>query len=344
MVGRKTGIALVGLGAFLVVLAALSRFYAYDRLAVVPLDYKITTVSDGPGATVFDIGQQKEVTVDLQSTRRVLGDIRASEKASDDEGKDLAVWETFVVTNDQGAVIDEKHPPRAVTHDRVVFDRNTGAAVDCCGHFLSSTADSESGEEIRDIETTITGQYFKLPFHTEKRTYQFWDGALQDATDLEYQDTDTIKGLTVYKFQQEIEATDVGDIEAPASLFGLPGDGNVTLDRIYANTRTLWVEPETGVIIKGQEEQHVVAEYQGDEVATLTDVLIAYNDQTQSKLVDEYAPKATLLKAVRVWVPIAGLVLGLLLVAGGVWLVLRDRRRVDQPPADQERVPAASGR
>ncbi len=343
--GRKTGIALVGLGAFLVVLAALSRFYAYDRLAVVPLDYKITTVSDGPGATIFDIGERREVTVDLRSTRRVLGDVAAATKASDDEGKDLAVWETLVVTNDEGAVVDEENPPRAATHDRVVFDRNTGEAVDCCGHFLSSTADSDTGVEVRDRKTAITGQYFKLPFGTEKRTYQFWDGALKDAADLEYQDTEEIKGLKVYRFEQVIEPTDVGDIEAPASFFGLPGDGEVTLDRIYANTRTLWVEPETGVVIKGQEDQHVVAEYQGDEVATLTDVLIAYNDDTQSMLVDEYAPKATLLKAVRVWVPVGGLVLGLLLAAAGVWMVLRDRRRPDeQPPADQQLEPATSGR
>jgi hypothetical protein len=344
-VHRKLGIGLIGLGVFLVTAAALLRFHAYDRLAVVPLDQDSRTVSDGPDATVFDIARQREVTLDLQSTRRVVGDVDASNDASDDEGRDLAVWETLVVTDEPDAVIDEDNPPRSATHDRVVFDRNTGEAVDCCGYDLSSSADSETGEEIRDTETPITGQYFKLPFGTEKRTYQFWDGALKDATDLEYQDTETMKGLTVYKFQQVIDPTDVGDIEAPASFFGLPGDGNVTLDRIYANTRTLWVEPETGVIIKGQEDQHVVAEYQGDEVATLTDVVIAYNDDTVTKNVDKYSGQATSLKAVRLWVPIAGVVLGLLLVAAGLWLVLRDRRPRDQPEADQrEDVPAGSGR
>jgi hypothetical protein len=340
-VRSKVGIGLVGLGAFLVVVGLLSSLHVYDRLAVVPLDQRTTTVSDGPDATIFDIARRREVTLDLQSTRQVVGDVDASNQASDDEDKDLAVWETLVVTDEPGAVVGEDNPPRSAVHDRVVFDRHTGEAVDCCGFFTSSSADAETGEEIRDTETPITGQYFKLPFGTEKRTYQFWDGALKDSTDLKYQDTDEIKGLEVYRFQQVIEPTDVGDIEAPASFFGLPGDGNVTLDRIYANTRTLWVEPETGVIIKGQEDQHVVAEYQGDEVATLTDVVIAYNDDTQSKLVDEYAPKATLLKAVRLWVPIGFTVLGLLMVAAGVLVVLRDRRRRGEP-ADQPRDMARS--
>jgi hypothetical protein len=336
VVGRKTGIALIGLGAFLVVVGVLSPLHAYDRLAVVPLDQDTRTVSEGAGATVFDLAQQQEITVDLRSTRRVLGDVEASKQASEDEDQDLTVWETFVLTDEPGVEFTETRPPRSVTHDRVVFDRRTGEAVDCCGQFTASTIDQETGDEVRDEETPITGQYFKLPFGTEKRTYQFWDGALKDAADLEYQDTEEIQGLTVYRFEQVIEPTDVGDIPAPASLFGIDAEGDVTLDRIYANTRTLWVEPETGVIIKGQEDQHVVAEYQGDEVATLTDVVIAYNDDTVTSNVDKYAGQATALKAVRVWIPLVGIVLGLLLVAAGVFLVMRDRRR-GQPPADQPR-------
>jgi hypothetical protein len=324
-VGRKTGIVLVGLGAFLIVLAPLLRFYAYDRLAVVPLDQETTSVSEGPGATIFDIAQQQEITVDLVSTRNVVGDVEAAEAGSEELDQDIAVWETLVYTDEPGAQIDQENPPRSATHDRVAFDRNTGEAVDCCDQYTSSTADADSGDEVRDYDTPITGQYYKLPFGAEQTTYQFWDGSLKDSTDLVFQDEDEIDGLTVYRYEQVIEPTDVGDIEAPASFFGIDEEGEVTLDRIYSNTRTLWVEPETGVIIRGQEDQLVVAEYQGEQVATLTDVVIGYNDETIQDNVDTYSSLATALKAVRVWVPIAGLVLGLLLLLGGFALIVRER-------------------
>jgi hypothetical protein len=329
-VGRKLGLVLVGLGAFVLALALLSRFYAYDRLAVVPTDAEIISVSEGSGATIFDIASQEEITLDLESTRQVVGDVEASEQASEELGRDVAVWETLVFTDEPGAVIDDENPPRSATHDRVAFDRHTAEVIDCCGNFTATTADLDSGEEERDEQTPITGLYFKLPFNAERTTYQFWDGALKDATDMEYTGTETIEDVTVYRYEQVIESTDVGDIEAPASFFGIDEEGDITLDRIYSNTRTLWVEPETGVIFKGQEQQFVVAEYNGDEVATLTDATLAYNDETINDRVDEYAPLASQLKLVRVWVPLLGGILGVVLLIIGIALVARgsaERRR-----------------
>ena len=55
--------------------------------------------------------------------------------------------------------------------------------------------------------------------------------------------------------------------QRPASFFDIDEEGDVTLDRVYSNTRTLWIEPETGVIIRGQEDQLSVAEYEGEQVA-----------------------------------------------------------------------------
>lgn len=324
--GKKTGVALIGLGAFLIVLAPLLRFYAYDKLAVVPLDQETTSISVGPDATVFSIADGEEVNLDLESTRNVVGDVEASEEASDEQDQDLAVWETFVFTGPEGEEFSEDNPPLSATHDRVVFDRHTGEAVACCGQYTSSEVD-EDGVEIRDESTEIEGQYFKLPFGSEKKDYMFWDGDLLEATPLEYQEEEEIEGLTVYRYEQVIEPTDIGDLpEGAGSLFGVD-DPDAVIDRIYSNTRTLWIEPETGVIIRGQEDQFVTAEYEGEEVATLTDVVIGYDDETISDNVDTYSSLATALKAVRVWAPLAALVLGLLLVVGGVLLVLRDRRR-----------------
>jgi hypothetical protein len=324
-VGKKVGLVVLGLGVFVMALALLSRFYAYDKLAVVPLDQNSVTVSEGPGATIFDIAEQSEVTLDLVSTRNTVGDVEASRKASEELGRDVAVWETLVYTDEPQADVDADDPPRSGTHDRIAFDRHTAEVVEYDDTYIAGSADLESGVEQRDTETQVVGVYFKLPFNAEKKTYQFWDGPLRDATDLEYQGTETIQGMTVYRYQQVIEPTDVGDIEAPASIFGIDEEGDVTLDRVYANTRTLWIEPETGVIIRGQEDQNVVAEYQGEQVATLTDVEIGYNEETVTDNVETYSGLSSQLKVVRVWLPLVGGIVGIILVLLGLALVLRDR-------------------
>lgn len=325
--GKRSGIALAGAGVFLLGVALLAPLYAYDELAVVPLDQSTVSVSEGPDATIFDIATQEEITVDLVSTRNVVGDVESSQAASEELDRDIAVWETLVYTDEPGAEIDQENPPRSGTNDRVAFDRHTGEAVVCCETFTSSSADVESGEAIRE-PIDFEGLYYKFPFRAEQKTYQFWDGSLQAAVDIDYQDTETIEGLEVYRYEQVIEPTDVGDIDAPASVFGIDEEGDVTLDRIYSNTRTLWIEPETGVIIRGQEDQLSVAEYEGEQVATLTDVVIGYNEDTISENVDTYSSLATQLKIIRFWTPLVGGLLGaLLLILGVVGLVRGSRRR-----------------
>ncbi len=202
----------------------------------------------------------------------------------------------------------------------------TPARPSTAGSYTASSADIGSGEEVRDEDTPITGQYFKLPFQSEKKTYQFWDGSLKDATDLKFEAAESIEGLEVYRYKQVIEPTTVGELTAPASFFGIDQEGDVTLDRVYSNTRTLWVEPETGVIIRGQEEQNTVAEFDGEEVATITDVTIGYDDATVSDNVDTYSSLSSQLKVVRFWLPVVGTIAGLLVLLAGIVLVARGRR------------------
>lgn len=329
--GKKLAVILTGLGVFVLGVALLARFYAYDRLAVVPLDQDTVSVSEGPGATIFDIASQQEITVDLVSTRNVVGDVEASEKASDELGRDIAVWETLVYTDEPGAEVSADSPPRSGTHDLVAFDRHTGETVTCCDTYTSTSADDRGVEEKDTI--AFEGLYFKFPFQTEKKTYRFWDGSLREAPEIEFKEAETIEGLEVYRFEQVIPPTTVGNITAPASFFDIDEEGDVTLDRVYSNTRTLWIEPETGVIIRGQEDQLSVAEYEGEQVATLTDVTIGYNPETISDNVDTYSALATQLKVIRIWVPVVGGILGLLLLAAGL-VMLRSRRSEPHHAAD----------
>ena len=324
---RKVGLVLFGLGAFLVVLALLSRFYVYERLAVVPVDQESISYSYGDDATIFSIVDQEEITTDLKSTVKVAGDVDASEEASEALGEDVAVWEKTVTTNPPDAEITDEQPPLSFSHDYIAFERHTGEVLDWEGSFLSSSVDPDTGEEIRDYDTVVDGYYFKFPFGVEKKNYMWWDGSLGESVEIEYQGTEVLDGLTTYVFSQVIEPTDVGDIEAPASIFGVDEEGDIVLDRMYSNERTLWIEPETGAIVHSQEDQFVTADYEGESVATLTEVTSAFDDETISANVDSYSSQASQLKIVRVWLPLGAGILGLVLLVIGLALAARSRAR-----------------
>jgi hypothetical protein len=195
------------------------------------------------------------------------------------------------------------------------------------------------------------GLYLKFPFNTEKKDYKFWDTTLQEATPIHYEDEAEIQGLTVYKFVQTIEPTDVDLQTAGAEHTPVPGylvggaqdSPGVQADRIYSNIRTLWIEPETGAIIDAQEEQLTTLEVDGVEEATITDVTIEYTDDTVAFNVGEWEDEAFQLKLLRVWLPLYGGIAGLVLVIAGLVLLLRGNRPRGQRAADRDQEPLLVG-
>ncbi|WP_370619334.1 DUF3068 domain-containing protein [Mumia sp. Pv 4-285] len=320
--GKKTGFAAVIIGAFLLVLAVLAKTYAYDELAVVPLDQDTTTVSKtmpGEDATYLNVaaaGGPAIETGPLESRRKVVGQVEASKDASDELDENLAVWETFSYTAPPGTPAEEA---LSGTRDVVPFERTTGETVRWQG------AETESNEIVIS-PFSFYGNYFKFPFNTQKDSVDFWDGSLKKAMPAEYESTEEIEGLEVYKFVQTIEPTKIAEQPVPGTLVGMPEESTVVADRMYANTRTLWVEPETGVIIKGQEEQLATLDVEGEPKATITEATLGYDDETVKATVDEYKGKATALGLVRTTVPLVGGILGGLLVLGGAVLLLRSRK------------------
>jgi hypothetical protein len=309
-VRKISAIILLGFGAFLLVGAILLKWYAYPRLAVAPLDQDIVQVSSGPDAEIFDQGELRNRTTDLTATRRVIGDVAASEQ----EGNNVVVSNTSVTTVDaDGVVVD------AITA-RVPFDRTSGAAVNCCD------------ADLNDQPIEFHGEVLKFPFNTQRHDYDFWDNDLKQATPAVYSGEESINGVTVYKFVQTIEPTNIGTVNAPPNLVGASGTAFVPTDRYYSNIRTLWVEPETGFIINGQEQQYSTLRYQGEDRLVLTDVTIGYTDDTVKDNTDTYGPKATQLKIMRVWGPIIGSIVGILMILVGLLLSWRMRPE----PAENE--------
>jgi hypothetical protein len=309
--GRRVGFVLVFVGLFLLFFGLFERVYAYPRLKKAPLDQYSTPVATGTG-TYFNRSPDKltEITgAQLKNVRTVRGDV----KAGTDE---VAVWDSFtstVDTADQGVI--------TATQERIALDRVTAQSVQCCG------------ENPRHQGLTL-----KFPFDTQKTTYQFWDGPAQRALPAAFTREEKLEGVTVYRFEQRIDRLDVGDQEIPGTLAGDPDTPAVQTNIIYSNTKTLWVEPATGIIVKAQQDATQVLETQGGEqVLTLIDAVLTYDEATVSKNADDASSGANSLRLFGTVLPLVALFLGLIAIGAGLVLLRSpEGRRVarsEQRPA-----------
>src|SRR5690606_10499929 len=128
MRGKATQI-LLGVGIFMLVTAGLLRFYAYDQLAVAPIDQNSINTLVGPDANVFDTGSLENITTNLTTTAKTVGLVKATEKAPDD----VVVWETTTSTKSDDGVV------RSRSVERIAFNAHTGEAVNCCDEYQSDT-------------------------------------------------------------------------------------------------------------------------------------------------------------------------------------------------------------
>lgn len=308
MMRRSFGPILVGLGMFLLVAGLLVKFYAVPKLAVAPIDQQSVTNLEATGATIFDTGQLKNITTDLSVSVRTVGDVDASEKAPDG----TAVWVSSTSTRSSDGQV------RSRSVKRVAFDQSTGAAVNCCGNFI------ETQEGDRE-QVERKGQTFKFPFFAEKKTYEAWDDTLQSAVPARYTGTTKVKGMTVYTFEADVPATQVGTREVPASVLGEQGSGNVEANSMYQAHTTYYIEPTTGAPVNQVVDQKQWLTHDGNELVT-TEAEIAYTDDEVQQSVDDLKGQASMLSAANSWIPLVLILLGLLgLVLGGL-LSLRSRR------------------
>ena len=310
--GRRVGFVLVFVGLFLLFFGVFARVYTYPRVKKAPLDQYSEPVATGTG-TYFNRSPDKltEVTgAQLKNVRVVRGDVGAG-------SDEVAVWDSFnstVDTADNGVI--------SATQERIALDRVTAQSVQCCG------------ENPRHQGLTL-----KFPFDTKRTTYQFWDGPAQRALPAVFTRTETINGVDVYRFEQRIEPLDIGDQEIPGSLAGEPDTPSVQTDIIYSNAKTLWVEPATGLIVKAQQDVTQVLETPGGEqVLTLVDATLTYDEATVSNNADDAAAGARQLHLLGTILPAAALFLGLVALAAGLVLLRspagRRVARGERRPAD----------
>jgi hypothetical protein len=313
-VGKKMGTAALFLGAFLLALAALSKFYMYDRVAVVPLNNQSTTIlATVPGADAEYLDAAaglKTVTGPLKSTQLVGGDVKLSKQASKDVGRDVAVWSDYNCTDAPDFNCAGSKTPLSATNDVVAFDVRTGESVAWKG-----TKNEANGKVTSPMP--YEGLFYKFPFDTQKKTYMWWDTTLKKATPAKYVGEGKVKGIKVYKFVQTIAPIKTGTIDVPGSLVG-SDKATVTADEVYSDVRSFSIEPVTGAPFGVVDNQDTYLEVNGERGATLTKASLRMTDASVQALKDQYGSKISQLKIVKTWIPVGGTVLGLVLIGLGV--------------------------
>ena len=148
-------------------------------------------------------------------TLQVGSSVRRSDKQKD-SGLLLALVDTVTLNRKTAsAVSDDTHPGGAVQKPRGFNDENPAT----------------------NIALPHDGLSYRFPFHTEKRTYPYFDPIAQKAFDANYTGEEDVNGLTAYKFTQDVGYDADGKLAEPIrypSLYANDADSKVT------ETASMW--------------------------------------------------------------------------------------------------------
>ena len=295
----------VAVGAFLVTMALLLPFYVQERVALMPGDVSHQLRMDAPGATYLDTATwtQQEGS-DLTRTTRAEGTAH---------GSDWSAWEMTVDTEASDQVID--HWSR-----RVIVDRETGRAVNCCGEHVNG-----------DRAVRQAGLILDWPAGVPEGDHSYYDAEVRAAPAVAFEENDEIAGLAVRRYVQELSDTQVPESarDVPAALFG-DSRGTVTATRWLAFERTFWVEPVTGKVVHMTEERpETLRPQNGSGEVSLLDAEFALAEGQVSSLAEHARVRALILRGLDVWVPWTLGPLGAVAILAGVIQALRSRPEDD---------------
>jgi Porin PorA len=372
---RMAACGIMGLGAALLIAALLLWTYTTSRITKIPLDLDTTLISDGSGTTLdpaslnsqkfvvnrnVPLVSQEQISVESPAnadvvTLQVGTSVRRTDKQKDN-GLMLALVDTVTLNRKTAkAVSDETHPGGAVQKPRTFNDDNPPT----------------------NIALPHDGLSYRFPFHTEKRTYSYFDPIAQRAFNANYTGEEDVNGLTTYRFTQDIGYDDEGKLSDPvkypslytndedgkatttAAKWGVAGDPDekITMTRYYAAQRTFWVDPASGTIVKEDEHaNHYFARDRLKPELTLADYKVTSNEQTIESQVNTARNERDRLALWSRVLPITFTASGVIALIGGLllgWFSLRTEAALvdpgldnadhgffgDEPPG--ERVPGA---
>ncbi|PSK97162.1 Protein of unknown function (DUF3068) [Murinocardiopsis flavida] len=230
---RNLAPVLVALGAFLLTLAVLLNTYVYGTLAMLPGDTEAEWRLEDESATYLD-------TATWRTAKKAAVAQRTEVRGSTAPGNSR--WSTWEVS------VDTVAADRMIGHmdRRVIVDRSTGLAVNCCGEHVDG-----------DRAVRQAGLVRQWPAGGSAGDHPFYDADLRAAPMMRFDGTENVAGVSARRYVQEVAATQVpGSARAvPAHALGGRGNGTVQATRWLEVTRTLWVEPVTGRVVNAEEQR-----------------------------------------------------------------------------------------
>lgn len=333
---RIAASACIGLGAALLAASLLLWTYTTSKITKVPLAIDTTLLSDGTGAVLdgaslsgehiivnqnLPMVAQQQTTVEAPAnadvvTLQVGTSVRRTDKQKD-TGLLLAIVDTVTLNRKSAmAVSDDTHPGGAVQKPRGMNDTNPAT----------------------NIALPHDGLSYRFPFHTQKKTYRYFDPTAQKPYDANYSGQEDVNGLTTYRFTQNIGYDAKGRLVAPvpypslypneddtkitvaASTLDVPGepDERITMNRYYAAQRTFWVDPVSGTIVKQTEHaNHYFARDALKPEVALVDYRVASTEQTVEAQVNSARDERDRLALWSRVLPITFSAAGLITLIGG---------------------------
>ncbi|QZA18033.1 DUF3068 domain-containing protein [Mycobacterium malmoense] len=354
---RFAACGIIGLGAALLIAALLLSTYTSSRITKIPLDIDTTLVSDGTGTALdsaslatdhivinqnVPLVSQQQITVESPANADVVTlqagtSVRRTDKQKDG-GLLLAIVDTVTLNRKTAmAVSDDTHTGGSVQKPRAFGDENPPTAIPLRHDGLS----------------------YRFPFHTEKKTYPYFDAIAQKPFDVNYDSQEDVNGLTTYRFTQNVGYNPDGKLAAPvvypslypgnedgkvtasAAMWGVPGDPGeqVTMTRYYAAQRTFWVDPVSGTIVKETEHaNHYFARDPLKPEVTLVDYKVTSNEDTVESQVNSARDERDRLALWSRVLPITFTAVGLIALIGGGILAsfsLRTESALTDPGLDR---------
>ncbi|MCV7078575.1 MULTISPECIES: DUF3068 domain-containing protein [Mycobacterium] len=348
----------IGLGAALLIAALLLSTYTSSRITKIPLDLDSTLISEGTGSALdsaslsgdhvvtnqnVPLVSQQQVSVESPAnadvvTLQVGTSVRRTDKQKD-SGLLLAIVDTVTLNRKTAmAVSDDTHTGGSVQKPRGFNDESPPAA----------------------IPLRHDGLAYRFPFHTEKKTYPYFDPIAQKAFDANYEGEEDVNGLSTYKFTQTVGYNSEGKLVAPirypslyagdedgkvttsAAMWGVPGEPNeqITMTRYYAAQRTFWVDPVSGTIVKKTEHaNHYFARDALKPEVTLADYKVTSTEETVESQVNMARDERDRLALWSRVLPITFTAVGLIALIGGAVLAsfsLRTESALTDPGLDRD--------
>lgn len=336
---------LIGLGVFLVVAAIMLPTYTKSKAMKTPLDLHVETVATGKGA-VLDAASLTEGApkvahdVPLKAVRNVtVQDPSDEDVITVQAGQRLLRMDKPAPKSEAPTAKD----PRLVnaTVDKVTLDRITSLPVN--DPDSPNGVWTDAGGQMQEVPRE--GLQYKFPFEVDKTSYPYFDLTSRTTNPIDFAGEEEIGGMEVYHFTQKVGPVDLAQtvggttdkLTIPAKALGVTGDEDVTVHRFYTNERDLWVDPVTGVIVKGREQINQYFARGADDPERITALSVSpetgltFDEDTVDYQLKQAQDGQDQIRLVTFIIPlIAGIVGALALLAGLILGFLKIGRRGDR--------------